>query len=114
VTTLLSVTATELSLAWAPTDRYGGNAVQPDRDEDPLIDSEQVRQMLGVQKVDTVHMYLKRTRSRVKENLPIRPQDMPLPDELFGSRMPAWRRSTIAAWIVRRPGRGRRGPDTAT
>jgi predicted DNA-binding transcriptional regulator AlpA len=85
--------------------------VQPDRDEDPLIDTEKVRELLGVEKVDTVHLYLKRTRARVKDNLPIRPQDMPLPDELFGGRAPAWRLSTITTWISSRPGRGRRGPD---
>jgi hypothetical protein len=85
--------------------------VQPDREDDPLIDSEQVRQLLDVEKVDTVHLYLRRTRARVKQNLPVRPQDMPLPDEVFGTRMPVWRRSTITTWISSRPGRGRRGPE---
>jgi predicted DNA-binding transcriptional regulator AlpA len=91
-------------------DADGGNEVQPDREDDPLIDTEKVKEMLGVEKVDTVHLYLKRTRARIKDNKPVRPQDMPLPDELFGGRAPAWRMSTITAWISRRPGRGRRGP----
>lgn len=108
---LVPVLAADSSLAWTFAEIRGGDAVQPDRDEDPLIDSEQVRKMLGVEKVETVHLYLKRTRARVKDNLSIRPQDMPLPDELFGGRMPAWRQSTITAWIAVRPGRGRRGPD---
>jgi predicted DNA-binding transcriptional regulator AlpA len=82
-----------------------------DRDDDPLLDTEKVKELLGVEKVETVHLYLKRTRARVKDGLAIRPQDMPLPDELFGGRAPAWRQSTITGWIARRPGRGRRGPE---
>lgn len=107
-----ALAVTERSLAWSPTETLGGSTVQVDRDEDPLIDSERIRQMLGVEKVDTVHLYLRRTRARVKANLPIRPQDMPLPDNMFGARMPAWRESTIREWISRRPGRGRRGPSS--
>lgn len=79
--------------------------------DDPLLDPAGVKELLGVAKVETVYLYLKRTRARIKQGLPVRPQDMPLPDILFGDRQPAWHRSTITAWMGRRPGRGRRGAE---
>jgi predicted DNA-binding transcriptional regulator AlpA len=77
--------------------------VQPD---DPYLDTEQVGQRIGVSAA-TIRLYLKRTRKRISDNLPVRPQDLPLPDETF-RRSPVWRESTVTRWIASRPGRGRR------
>lgn len=81
----------------------------PQDDDDPYLDTAQVGEMIGVS-ADTVRLYLKRTRKRIADGLPVRPQDLPLPDEQF-RRSPVWRESTLNAWIVRRPGRGRRGSE---
>ncbi|WP_282797350.1 hypothetical protein [Streptomyces sp. CC224B] len=73
---------------------------------DPFMDTEDVAAKIGVT-AETVRVYLKRTRKRIAGGLPVRPQDLPLPDEQF-RRSPAWRKSTIDAWISSRPGRGHR------
>lgn len=74
---------------------------------DPFMDTEGVATHLGLS-TESVRIYLKRTRARVAAELPVRPQDFPLPDETFG-RSPAWKQSTIETWRANRPGRGRRG-----
>lgn len=76
------------------------------QEDDPLLDTEKVGQKIGVTP-DTVRLYLKRTRRRVNDNLPVRPQDLPLPDA-YARRSPLWLESTIDTWIPNRPGRGRR------
>lgn len=75
-------------------------------DEDPLLDTAAVAAFLKLG-APTVRIYLKRTRARAAEDLPVRDQDFPLPDEIFG-RSPVWRKSTILAWLGSRPGSGRR------
>ena len=77
----------------------------PDQDADPYLDTEAVAEMVGVT-TDTVRVYLKRSRKRLREAHELRPQDLPLPDAIIG-RSPAWRTSTITAWSVHRVGPGR-------
>lgn len=77
--------------------------------DDPYLDTEKAGERIGVTP-ETVRLYLKRTRKRISEGLPVRPQDFPLPDDT-ARRSPLWLQSTIDAWMVRRPGRGRRGPE---
>ncbi|MFJ2752687.1 hypothetical protein [Streptomyces sp. NPDC087297] len=74
---------------------------------DPLLFSEGVAERIGVKHAETVRVYLKRTRKRISDGLPVRPQDFPLPDEMI-RRSPAWRTSTIERWVASRPGRGHR------
>ncbi|GAA2732235.1 hypothetical protein [Streptomyces nogalater] len=78
-------------------------------DSDPYLDTAQVGDRAGVQP-GTIRLYLKRTRKRVADGLPVRPADFPLPDDQ-AQRSPVWRSSTIDAWLAHRPGRGRRTPD---
>lgn len=73
----------------------------------PLLDTEGVAAKIGAKGSATVRVYLKRTRARVKQGLPVRAQDLPLPDQQVG-RSPAWYEATIDRWIASRPGRGRR------
>ncbi|MGP3950979.1 hypothetical protein [Streptomyces sp. 7N604] len=75
-------------------------------DGNPYLDTEAVAAKIGVTS-ETVRVYLKRTRRRIADGLPVRPQDLPLPDEQF-RRSPAWLESTIDSWISNRPGRGHR------
>lgn len=75
-------------------------------DEDPYIGTNEVADLIGVQAA-TVRLYLKRTRKRLADDLPVRPQDLPEP-EIVINRSPAWRESTIRRWQANRPGRGRR------
>jgi predicted DNA-binding transcriptional regulator AlpA len=77
----------------------------PDQEEDPFLDTEAVARRVGVT-VGSVRVYLKRSRRRLKEGEELRPQDLPLPDQVFG-RSPAWRESTITTWIAHRSGPGR-------
>ncbi|MFE2600137.1 hypothetical protein ACFXCZ_27220 [Streptomyces sp. NPDC059396] len=72
------------------------------------IDTAAVAGRIGVTPA-TVRLYLKRTRRRIAADLPLRPQDFPLPDVQV-QRSPAWLPSTIDAWMTRRPGRGRTAP----
>ncbi|MFD5881054.1 hypothetical protein [Streptomyces yangpuensis] len=74
---------------------------------DPLLDTEGVAERIGVEQAATVRVYLKRTRKRIADGLPVRPQDLPLPDETI-RRSPAWHASTIDRWMASRPGRGHR------
>ncbi|MFD7705640.1 helix-turn-helix transcriptional regulator [Streptomyces sp. NPDC059786] len=76
-----------------------------ERDDDPYLDTDTVAEQVGLA-VDTVRVYLKRSRKRVKDGSELRPQDFPLPD-MTVSRSPAWRQSTIDAWKGNRVGRGR-------
>ncbi|MCX4232060.1 hypothetical protein [Streptomyces ortus] len=76
-----------------------------DRDEDPYLDTEAVSEQAGVA-AETIRIYLKRSRKRVADGDELRPQDLPLPDMTIG-RSPAWRQSTITAWLANRVGRGR-------
>jgi predicted DNA-binding transcriptional regulator AlpA len=78
----------------------------PQDDDDPYLDTAQVGEKIGVTP-ETVRLYLKRTRRRISDGLVVRPQDFPLPDKQ-ARRSPTWRESTIDAWLVNRPGRGRR------
>lgn len=79
-------------------------------DGNPYLDTAAVAAKIGVTS-ETVRIYLKRTRKRIADGLPLRPQDLPLPDEQF-RRSPAWLEATIDAWIAARPGRGRRPSDS--
>ncbi|MEU3399361.1 MarR family transcriptional regulator [Streptomyces filamentosus] len=72
-----------------------------------MLDTEGVAAKIGVKDGATVRVYLKRTRARAAKGLPVRSQDLPLPDQQVG-RSPAWHESTIDRWIASRPGRGRR------
>lgn len=74
---------------------------------DRLLDTQDVATKIGSEHAATVRVYLKRTRKRVADGLPVRPQDLPLPDETV-RRSPAWRESTIDRWMANRPGRGHR------
>ncbi|MFF3730970.1 hypothetical protein ACFYXM_11760 [Streptomyces sp. NPDC002476] len=75
-------------------------------EENPYLDTDAVAERIGVA-AETVRVYLKRTRKRIADGRPVRPQDLPLPDKQFG-RSPAWRETTIDTWISSRPGRGHR------
>lgn len=75
-------------------------------DQEPLLDTAAVAGRVGLEPA-TIRIYLKRTRSRVAEDLPVRPQDFPLPDQVLG-RSPAWLPATIDQWLANRPGPGRR------
>lgn len=75
-------------------------------DDEQLLDTTAVADLTGLS-VATIRVYLKRTRAREAEGLPIRPQDFPVPDKTFG-QSPTWKRSTIEAWQAARPGSGRR------
>lgn len=77
----------------------------PAADNDPYLDTEQVALRAGVI-TDSLRVYLKRSRRRLKEGHSLRLQDLPLPDLTVG-RSPAWRQSTIDAWIARRASPGR-------
>lgn len=74
------------------------------RDEtDPYLDTVEVAKMIGVT-YNTARFYLQQARANRRAGTP-RPGDMPEPDRVFG-RSPAWRRSTIQAWLDSRPGQG--------
>lgn len=77
----------------------------PERDEDPYLDTEEVARQAEVG-TESIRIYLKRSRRRANESRELRPQDLPLPDITIG-RSPAWRQSTIDAWLANRIGRGR-------
>jgi hypothetical protein len=53
--------------------------------------------------VATFAKYLTRTRARVKDGLPLRPTDAPLPDGGFGSA-PYWLTATVDAYNAARAG----------
>jgi predicted DNA-binding transcriptional regulator AlpA len=80
----------------------------PENDASPL-DTAAVAALVGVEP-NTVRLYLKRTRRRIADGLPVRPSDFPLPD-LQVARSPAWYEATVRAWLAERPGRGRRSSD---
>jgi predicted DNA-binding transcriptional regulator AlpA len=75
-------------------------------DNEKLLDTTAVAALVKVG-VPTIRVYLKRTRARIAEGLPIRDQDFPLPDETFG-QSPTWKPATIQTWLAARPGSGRR------
>lgn len=77
----------------------------PEQDEDAYLDTEAVAKQVGLS-VDSLRVYLKRSRRRERSGAELRPHDFPVPDQTFG-RSPAWRQSTITAWIGRRSGPGR-------
>ena len=77
----------------------------PEQDADPYLDTEAVAEAVGVT-IETVRVYLKRSRRRLSEGRDLRPQDLPLPDVVIG-RSPAWRTSTITNWSAHRVGPGR-------
>ena len=74
-----------------------------------LLDTAAVAARVGV-KPGTISIYLKRTRARIAQGLPLRPRDFPLPDQTI-SRAPAWTEATIDTWRANRPGRGHRPAD---
>ena len=78
-------------------------------DDAAPLDTAAVAAMVGVTAA-TIRLYLKRTRRRIADDLPVRPRDFPLPDVQV-ARSPAWREATIRAWLAERPGRGRRPGD---
>ncbi|MFJ6532500.1 hypothetical protein [Microbacterium sp. NPDC091662] len=65
------------------------------------LDLAAIAALLGVQ-VNTAQVYHKRATRNRREGTP-KDWDMPVPDATFG-RSPAWRESTIKAWIAARPG----------
>ena len=77
----------------------------PEQGDDPYLDTETVAAQAGVT-TESVRVYLKRSRRRLREGRELRPQDLPLPDLTVG-RSPAWLQSTITAWIAHRTGPGR-------
>lgn len=77
----------------------------PEQEQDAYLDTEAAAKLAGVT-TDSLRVYLKRSRRRLNEGHELRPQDLPLPDQTFG-RSPAWRQSTIAAWIAHRTSPGR-------
>jgi predicted DNA-binding transcriptional regulator AlpA len=74
----------------------------PEAESDPYLDTVEVAQMIGVT-YHTVRFYLQQARANRKAGTP-KPADLPEPDRVFG-RAPAWRRSTIEAWVATRPGK---------
>jgi hypothetical protein len=71
---------------------------------DPVIlDRTDVAVLLGVHPT-TVTRYVTRTRERMQAGKELGPSDIPLPDGHAGQG-PWWWRSTIADWMVQRPGR---------
>lgn len=81
----------------------------PDQAEDAYLDTEAVAKQVGVT-TGSLRVYLKRSRRRLAEGHELRLQDLPLPDRTFG-RSPAWRQSTITAWIANRTPPGRPAAD---
>jgi hypothetical protein len=77
----------------------------PERAVEGPLDTSAVADRIGVTPA-TVRLYLKRTRRRIADGLPVRPQDLPLPDVQV-QRSPAWHVTTIDTWMASRPGRGR-------
>lgn len=75
-------------------------------EDDPYMGTDEVAERIGVTAA-TIRVYLKRSRKRLAEGAELRPQDLPLPDIII-NRSPAWRTSTIDAWVPARPGPGRR------
>lgn len=69
--------------------------------EGDLMDLAAIAARLGVQ-VNTAQVYHKRAVRNRREGTE-KPWDMPEPDAVFG-RTPAWRRSSVEAWIAARPG----------
>lgn len=79
--------------------------------DDPYLDTEKVASRVGLP-IDTIRIYLKRSRKCVRESGELRAQDLPLPDITIG-RSPAWRQSTIDTWNANRAGPGRPRSDEA-
>jgi predicted DNA-binding transcriptional regulator AlpA len=77
----------------------------PEQDADPYLDTEAVAEAVGVT-TESIRVYLKRSRRRLRAGHALRPQDLPLPDVTLG-RSPAWRTSTITDWSAHRVGPGR-------
>lgn len=75
-------------------------------DQEQLLDTDAVADRVGV-KASSIRIYLKRTRTRIADGLPVRPQDFPVPDQTIG-RSPGWYAETIDQWLSNRPGPGRR------
>jgi predicted DNA-binding transcriptional regulator AlpA len=77
----------------------------PAHEDDPYLDTEAVAGQAGVT-IESIRIYLKRTRRRLAAGQQLRSQDLPLPDITVG-RSPAWLQSTITEWIANRVGPGR-------
>ena len=77
----------------------------PEQEDDPYLDTAAVATLAEVGAA-TVREYLKRSRRRLAKGDELRPQDLPLPD-LTIRRSPAWRQSTITAWLAERSRPGR-------
>lgn len=75
-------------------------------EDDPILDTDAIAELAGGIATESVRMYLKRSRIRVRDGLPLRPHDLPLPDLQVG-RSPAWRTSTVHRWLAARPRGGR-------
>lgn len=91
------------SISWYLSQEQGGDVAE--QEEDPYLDTQAVAEQAGVA-VATVREYLKRSRRRLAEKQLLRPQDLPEPDRHF-QRSPAWRQSTITAWLAAPRRRGR-------
>jgi hypothetical protein len=72
--------------------------------DDPIVDTAGVAVIAGGIATDSVRIYLKRSRARLREGLDLRAHDLPLPDYQIG-RSPAWRTSSIERWIQARQNR---------
>jgi hypothetical protein len=77
----------------------------PEQGEDPYLGTDAVAEQAKVTAA-SIREYLKRSRRRLRDGQPLRPQDLPLPDITI-NRSPAWRKSTIEAWQAHRTGPGR-------
>lgn len=97
------IAAESPSIPWFPLWEHGGVVVK--QDDDPYLDTEGVAKQAGVA-TESVRIYLKRTRRRLRGGQALRPQDLPDADRTLG-RSPVWRQSTIDAWLAARVGRGR-------
>ena len=86
--------------------RKVGATVAEAQHDDPYLDTLEVAKLVGVT-YNTARFYLQQARANRRSGTS-KPGDMPEPDRIFG-RSPAWRRSTIEAWLASRPGQGAGG-----
>lgn len=69
-----------------------------------LLNLRQIGELIGVE-YRTIRYYHQTAERRRRENK-VRPGDMPKPDDRLYGITPVWKKSTVDAWVRRRPGRG--------
>jgi len=69
-------------------------------EDDSILDTAAVAKVAGVAP-ETVRMYLKRSRRRLRDGEHLRSRDLPLPDLQVG-RSPAWHAETVRLWLKER------------